>query len=370
MVVFLGHGRELFLSSPTQAMIGTAATTTTGHVTTNWGHQAVIVFFVLSGFLVGGSVIRDLRLGRWSLRHYCIQRITRLWVVLIPALILGWAIDTYGLQHFAGQQTIYAAPSAQTMVLPHLSNRLAPGVLIGNTVFVQTLFVETLGTNTALWSLANEFWYYVSFPLLVFALRGPVSRRIVCILGLLAISFLVGSNIALYFFVWLAGVAVWLAPRRIPANLQRPVITASVVGFLVANVVLRRAGLPLEVSDFLLTLGFSGMLYCILHKTAPAKRNLYSSVSSFLSRISYSLYVGHLPLFVFLCAAFVRPWHRLTLQPSTLGVLAFAVSTVFLYSCLMHYCFEAHTESVRAWVAGRLWGRPKFSAAAGLGRNT
>src|ERR1700722_6088811 len=51
------------------------------------GHQAVVVFFVLSGYLVGGHVLRARETGRWSWSVYLIQRGVRLWPVLVPAVV-------------------------------------------------------------------------------------------------------------------------------------------------------------------------------------------------------------------------------------------------------------------------------------------
>ncbi|MEI6323526.1 MAG: acyltransferase family protein [bacterium] len=50
---------------------------------TGLGHQSVMIFFVLSGFLVGGSFIGSLRKGSWSWKGYLLRRMTRLWVVLV-----------------------------------------------------------------------------------------------------------------------------------------------------------------------------------------------------------------------------------------------------------------------------------------------
>ena len=58
---------------------------------TGFGHQAVIVFFVLSGFFVGGSILKNPQ--RFSFMHYLIARLSRLWVVLIPMLALTYLID-------------------------------------------------------------------------------------------------------------------------------------------------------------------------------------------------------------------------------------------------------------------------------------
>src|SRR4051794_3922354 len=55
---------------------------------TGLGHQAVIIFFALSGFLVGGKAIEDLTNERFSWARYLLRRLTRLWIVIIPAMAL------------------------------------------------------------------------------------------------------------------------------------------------------------------------------------------------------------------------------------------------------------------------------------------
>ena len=55
------------------------------------GYTGVDVFFVLSGFLVGGAVMRAGPAFDW--RTYAIARLSRLWVVLVPALLLTAALD-------------------------------------------------------------------------------------------------------------------------------------------------------------------------------------------------------------------------------------------------------------------------------------
>src|SRR5690242_13717246 len=52
---------------------------------TGLGHQAVIIFFALSGFLVGGKVIEDITKQRFSWPRYILRRLTRLWIVILPA---------------------------------------------------------------------------------------------------------------------------------------------------------------------------------------------------------------------------------------------------------------------------------------------
>ena len=70
---------------------------------TGLGHQAVIVFFALSGFLVGGKALRDILAGRFSWRCYLLRRLTRLWIVIIPALLLTLLLDDAGLSLTLGK---------------------------------------------------------------------------------------------------------------------------------------------------------------------------------------------------------------------------------------------------------------------------
>ncbi len=60
-----------------------------------FGLQFVMVFFVLSGFVIASSVVPKIFLGKWSWRDYFISRLTRLWLVLIPALFLTYFVEKF-----------------------------------------------------------------------------------------------------------------------------------------------------------------------------------------------------------------------------------------------------------------------------------
>src|SRR3954454_24406268 len=83
LVVFLGHARFMFIGYASQAKAAATAVATrvsAAPEAITWGHEAVVVFFVLSGYLVGGSVLRDIKLQRWSWQKYLTLRLTRLCV--------------------------------------------------------------------------------------------------------------------------------------------------------------------------------------------------------------------------------------------------------------------------------------------------
>src|SRR5260370_4948232 len=84
-----------------------------------FGHQAVIVFFVLSGFLISSTVIRSHVLGRWSWRDYAINRATRLYVVLVPGFLLRFFLVPTG-------RWLFSAPG---IYAPSLCNPRPPAPL-------------------------------------------------------------------------------------------------------------------------------------------------------------------------------------------------------------------------------------------------
>src|SRR5262245_48422284 len=51
-----------------------------------FGHISVIIFFVLSGYLVGGKAFEALRAGRFSKRRYLVDRLSRLYPPLLLAI--------------------------------------------------------------------------------------------------------------------------------------------------------------------------------------------------------------------------------------------------------------------------------------------
>ena len=143
------------------------------------GGQAVIVFFVLSGFVIG--FITDTR--EKNVREYAINRAARILSVALPALALGYVLDQIGI---AANPEIYAGygdlqrPSS---VLDYLACALFLNEIWGIGI--------SPGTNVAYWSLGYEVWYYAIFGAAMFA---PPQHRTKLIAGSLL---LVGPAIAL-----------------------------------------------------------------------------------------------------------------------------------------------------------------------------
>ena len=122
------------------------------------GHQAVVGFFVISGYLVGGAVLENLRKPPGRLREYYVHRICRIYMVLAPALLLTAVFDLSGRRFFANSG-VYDWRIFES----HFST----GLFFATRVNLQGVLFDYFGTNGPMWSLACEFWYYILFPLLL-----------------------------------------------------------------------------------------------------------------------------------------------------------------------------------------------------------
>src|SRR5262249_22260548 len=129
---------------------------------TGLGHEAVMVFFALSGLLISNNVVSRMQTGQWSWGEYATRRVARIYTVLVPALVLTLVVDTLGMKLF-GTATYNTHPSNLTILNANVSERLNLVTFLGNAANLQGFACEPLGSNGPLWSLSYEFWYYFIF---------------------------------------------------------------------------------------------------------------------------------------------------------------------------------------------------------------
>jgi peptidoglycan/LPS O-acetylase OafA/YrhL len=359
LTVLLGHTRGLFFSSfaggqrysihSSTGQVPVPRPITSPDLNITIGNEGVIIFFVLSGYLVGGSAIKALRQNTWSWNDYLVKRLTRLWVVLLPALVLGVVLDYTGLHLFSHPDSIYSAPPEQQLVYKDLLTRLSVPVIVGNALFLQTIVVAPAGTNDSLWSLANEFWYYLAFPLLLLVLRPDEKRwlRGLYLLSAAGIILLVGRSISQLFPIWILGALISVMPQNIPRRAAK--ISSAVLACLlpIVFVAVKRCLLPKYGAEWIVALFFAIFLYMVLHQIEKARTGIYQTMSGFFARISYTLYLFHLPLAVFMCAWLNTPWHYWQRSPPNVAIFAMLNVVVVLVSYLVYLMFEANTDRVR-----------------------
>jgi peptidoglycan/LPS O-acetylase OafA/YrhL len=308
--VLLNHWRDaLFvdysqLSHPNPLVAG-------AYLLARLGHQWVIVFFVLSGYLVGGGVLRSVREGHWSWRGYLFKRLTRLYIVLVPALILGGAVDWAGM-HLPGTDAVYAGKAGMHDLMTDVHSTLNLPTLAANFVFLQTITppgmggheIPTLGSNRPLWSLSNEFWYYLAFPMAFLALLGVRSwpARVGLGLGALALGWFVGLPIVLLGIPWLLGALILYLPTLPVHNpWMRAAAIAQAMALVGVGLVIGKFHYSLA-ADVLIGVLVTLLIWVTLDCAPASLPSWYVWLSQRAARSSYTLYLIHVPALIFLKA--------------------------------------------------------------------
>lgn len=152
------------------------------------GHEAVCVFFVLSGF-----VIRLVTVTRsTTFTQYVMDRASRIYSVVAPALLATVLCETLAAR---------VHPGAYALMRDEFAWRDVPLQLLANLTFT----AQTWGyghnplSNAPFWSLSYEVLYYALYGVVHYRVRG---RWGIVAAGLL----LAGPSIALLFPIWLLGV--------------------------------------------------------------------------------------------------------------------------------------------------------------------
>lgn len=322
------------------------------------GKEAVTVFFVLSGFWVGGAALRKVQQGRFRWPDYLGDRIIRLWLVLIPGLLLTVLLDATGM-HFFGHSPVYVGDARYGGVIGPNGFDHDISLIPMNALFLQGLFVKPYGSDGPLWSIGYEFWMYVFGAVLLAALHRRSRMDFAIIAGAVALAALHSMNAVLYLAVWMmgAGIAWMQAPitrhlaRLSPRMLNAARIVTGLAVICAAMTVRGLNHLPLAVNLFVVAIPT-----CIMLATMIAGRDACSPASplriaSWFAASSFSLYVIHCPILIFgAAAAGMGPDGRW--MPDLLhwcmfaGVIAGFLAIAWLFASMT----ERHTYQVRKWV--------------------
>lgn len=183
-----------------------------------YGHDAVIIFFVLSGFVI--SWVTTTR-NRGPV-EYAVARLARLWSVVLPALVLGAILDHYGSQFdpkiYDGWWYAKDQPALR---------------LFANSFFLAEIWTWGVRafSNGPMWSVQYEFWYYAIFAAWFFPRRR--AWKIAATLVAMAIA---GPAILLLLPCWLAGVLVYklvTSERKVPPVVGLVLFAASIAAYVV-----------------------------------------------------------------------------------------------------------------------------------------
>jgi len=255
-----------------------------------FGQEAVMLFFLISGFVIYYSV-RNKPLV--SAREYFSRRTLRIY----PILLLSFAFSRY----LCGRSGNLVANLAMLQDFKFAK----PGV-----------WFDVYGGNSALWSLSYEWWFYCLFFLLFRFVDSTKQQVIVTSLAVSAgLVFSLVPNepclFLIYFPIWWAGVELskcYSAKIRPTLVNQKHSVIALASGFAYFGCwslldAKRHIGLSLGLHPVLEARHFLAALVILLGAcllSASGRKRFFAVLRplALVAPISYAMYVFHIPLVI------------------------------------------------------------------------
>lgn len=285
------------------------------------GFVGVDIFFVISGYLITGGIVRELKTnGRISLSRFYIRRMARILpaaaVTLTTTVVLSWLLLPPTRWEQIGRDAI------------------GSGLYIVNWAFAGRS-IDYLAQDQApsplqhFWSLAVEEQFYIVWPVLLIVV-GLICRRKAIALGrglTVGLALIIVPSLAwsvhlttvnpggAYFVTttraWELGIGAGLAVLGIYRTRQPNASTARIIGLLGASALAATAitftgATPFPgYSALLPVLGTGALLWSGEHsERGVLARTLASRPMTWVGGISYSLYLWHWPLLVIAAGLF------------------------------------------------------------------
>jgi peptidoglycan/LPS O-acetylase OafA/YrhL len=322
------------------------------------GHNAVIVFFLLSGYVI--AYVADTR--ETTPRSFWVSRLARIYSVALPAVLLTPFLDRIGEAFDPGLYELNTTHDYWWL-------RIMASLLFLNELWLVSIMPFS---NSPYWSLCYEMCYYLLFSVYCF----ETGRRRTIMLVILCL--VMGPKILLLFPIWVVGVFLYRYRPWHQVSERRGWIllglsVAGVVAYqyfevydhltkafaqMVGRYLFRELNFSKHfLADYVLTcliaMNFVGVR-AVAHRLMPflgSVRILFKHLSAY----TFAVYLFHLPLLL-LFAAVIRG------DP---GGYAYYLSTVglVLVACLLvGVATEAFKDRLKIWFDLRI---AQFFSGAG-----
>ena len=272
------------------------------------GVLGVELFFVLSGFLIGGILYRTIQ----SQEQLIFRDLARFWV-------RRWMRTLPNYYFFLGVLTVLATKT---------QDRVAWRIWWPHLLFLQNFVKPPAAFYGISWSLAIEEWFYLLFPLLFFVIYMLTGRRPETKRKMFLFSAVAMAVVSLGLRLWTGTSAGWASGMRMIVVYRFDALmlgvlisvvkienqwwwkrlqawsTLGAVLLAVGTVIAQRTlteGESIISAAWLLTIipmGFALILPRMTLLVSP--RNLLATAVNYVSQASYSIYLCHLPILFFL----------------------------------------------------------------------
>lgn len=317
-----------------------------GHVNSFYGivplpgfcfqNLAVVIFFILSGLLITKSLVKAYLKNNFLM--YFSDRFLRIYITLIPCLIFITLIDSIHIYYYQIHYKYNEAINLRTF--------------IGNIIMLQDYPIDFLitsyGSGRPLWTLAIEWWLYLSAGCLVYILKNykvlAIKGKAFILVLFLVVSIVPVHNLCVghscFTLFWLLGCIIYyfLSKNYRDIKVQWYTAIASIAfSSLIFFVFRLRYEYDLRVG---IAVGF--LLYSYL-AYAQQSASYYSAklnkVVSFMASFSFTLYLTHYSIVDFLDI------YKNSIDKYMLAIIAVVLSNIM--AILIYFFGEKHYKKLQ-----------------------
>lgn len=267
-----------------------------------FGQEAVITFFLLSGFVIALSLSKN----DYKFKTYFLHRFLRIY----PIIIVSWILSYISVSLINGKlESLNLFEISLNLLMLQDLSYLKPGVI-----------VDPLFGNNPLWSLSYEWWFYMIFFMHYLFIKHQANLNIsiysgalISVIGAVLYSH-IPNNIFLIFFyyqIWFTGALIAIINRKEIArgnghfsylNILIALILPVLIYFLVnEKSVSNYVSSPfLEIRHYISAISlFTIFMILQKHYTTFFQNTISIYIIRFFSRlapISFGIYVFHYPI--------------------------------------------------------------------------
>jgi peptidoglycan/LPS O-acetylase OafA/YrhL len=285
---------------------------------------AVLIFFLLSGFLITYSTVRKiLNGGNYSFSHYFADRFSRIYTAFIPSLIFVLILDLISISLDPALYSYTQAFDIKTFVGNLFMLQDYPLFH-----FASSFIVTSFGSARPFWTLAIEWWIYLSFGylLLVILKKNKASFLNILVLSFFSVvpifNLIIGRGNGLTTY-WLFGSLVYIVSTLDILNGLNKNIKIILI-LITTGLALVRAYIKMEAYDPIFAFLLAVVLWLVIdfYKNKEYSKNTIKLIK-YNASFSYTLYLVHYSIL-----AFIKTHLGASYNPYVLFIVAFIAANI------------------------------------------